>query len=85
MKYMSVRAAADALGVHENTIRRWESQGILSAVRLPGSNFRRFDPDQIQRVARDMARGVERGHTSDVVPSDTKVVSGTLDESLWDS
>jgi hypothetical protein len=32
-----------------------------------------------------MARGVERGHTSDVVPSDSKVVSGTLDESLWDS
>jgi hypothetical protein len=32
-----------------------------------------------------MARRVERGHASDVVRSDTKVVSGTLDESLWDS
>jgi hypothetical protein len=32
-----------------------------------------------------MARAVERGHTGDVVPSDAKVVSSTLDESLWDS
>lgn len=40
--WLTVRDAAKVLGVHENTIRNWETRGILRALHLPGSGFRRF-------------------------------------------
>lgn len=51
---LSVRAAARRLGVHENTIRNWERRGLLRAIRLPGSNFRRFPREEVERMRREM-------------------------------
>ena len=53
---MQVRQAAQALGVHENTIRRWEERGLLRAVRLP-SGVRRFRPEDVERVREQMFSG----------------------------
>jgi excisionase family DNA binding protein len=53
-KTVKVREAARTLGVHENTIRNWESRGLLKAIRLPGSGFRRFRPEDVQRLAAEM-------------------------------
>ena len=44
---MQVREAARALGVSENTIRRWEERGLIPAVRLP-SGVRRFRSADIE-------------------------------------
>jgi excisionase family DNA binding protein len=52
--FMNVRQAASELGVHENTIRNWEDQGLLHAIRLPGSGFRRFPNEEIERMRREM-------------------------------
>jgi transposase-like protein len=43
---IGVRDAARQLGVHENTLRRWERTGIVRAVRLP-SGVRRFRAQDI--------------------------------------
>jgi excisionase family DNA binding protein len=51
---LNVRDTAQALGVHENTIRNWEERGILRAVRLPGSGFRRFAADDVERLRSEM-------------------------------
>jgi excisionase family DNA binding protein len=51
---LNVRETAQALGVHENTIRNWEARGLLRAVRLPGSGFRRFSSDDVERLRREM-------------------------------
>ncbi|MGH2953899.1 MAG: MerR family transcriptional regulator [Solirubrobacterales bacterium] len=51
---LSVRATAERLGVHENTIRNWESRGLLRGIRLPGSNFRRFPREEVERLRREM-------------------------------
>lgn len=51
---LGVRAAARRLGVHENTIRNWERHGLLRAIRLPGSNFRRFPREEVERMRREM-------------------------------
>lgn len=51
---LNVRDAARALGVHENTVRNWESRGLLRAVRLPGSGFRRFAVEDIERLRAEM-------------------------------
>jgi excisionase family DNA binding protein len=53
---MQVRQAAQALGVHENTIRRWEQRGLLHAVRLP-SGVRRFRPEDVEKVREQMFSG----------------------------
>ena len=43
MALMTVRSAAQALGVHENTVRNWESRGLLRAIHLRASdNARRL-------------------------------------------
>lgn len=65
---MQVRQAAQALGVHENTIRRWEERGLLHAVRLP-SGVRRFRPDDVERVRKQMFSGfAEPKSDDDVTP-----------------
>ncbi len=53
---MQVRQAAQALGVHENTIRRWEQRGLLHAVRLP-SGVRRFRPEDVEQMREQMFIG----------------------------
>jgi excisionase family DNA binding protein len=53
---MQVRQVARTLGVHENTVRRWEERGLLQAVRLP-SGVRRFRPDDVEAVREQMFSG----------------------------
>jgi excisionase family DNA binding protein len=54
---MQVREVARALGVHENTVRRWESRGLLRAVRLP-SGVRRFRVEDVDAVRARMFSGL---------------------------
>lgn len=54
---LQVREAAHTLGVHENTLRRWEESGLVRAVRLP-SGVRRFRPEDIERLHNDMYSGL---------------------------
>ena len=51
---LNVRETARALGVHENTVRNWERRGLLRAVRLPGSGFRRFVVGDVERMRAEM-------------------------------
>jgi excisionase family DNA binding protein len=46
---LGVRTAARQLGVHENTLRRWEKEGLVRACRLP-SGVRRFRAADIARM-----------------------------------
>ena len=51
---LNVRDTARALGVHENTVRNWEERGLLRAARLPGSGFRRFAAEDVERLRDEM-------------------------------
>jgi len=53
-EFLNVRDTAERLGVHENTIRNWEKQGQLRAAKLPGSGFRRFRSDDVERMRQEM-------------------------------
>lgn len=53
---LNVRDTARLLGVHENTVRNWERNGVLRAVRLPGSGYRRFALGDIERMRDEMWR-----------------------------
>lgn len=53
-QFLNVRETARELGVHENTVRNLERRGELRAVRLPGSGFRRFRQEDIERMRNEM-------------------------------
>lgn len=56
MSLMNVRSAARGLGVHENTLRRWEEKGLIRAVKLP-SGVRRFRSEDVLAIRRQMFTG----------------------------
>jgi excisionase family DNA binding protein len=53
-EFLNVREAAKQLNIHENTVRNLEKRGELKAVRLPGSGFRRFRKEDIERMRKEM-------------------------------
>jgi excisionase family DNA binding protein len=58
MPQIGVREAARRLGVHENTLRRWEQSGLIHAVKLP-TGVRRFREEDVQKLYEDMHRDVD--------------------------
>lgn len=53
MALVGVRQAAEELGVHENTLRRWEKKGLIKAVKLP-TGVRRFRKEDVERLRHEM-------------------------------
>jgi excisionase family DNA binding protein len=53
--YVTLKRAAQALGVHEQTLRNWEKSGVIRMIRLPGSGYRRVPVDEIERLQEEMA------------------------------
>jgi putative resolvase len=64
MTLLGVREAARRLGVHENTLRRWEQAGLIRAVKLP-TGVRRFRAEDIERLHDEMHRAVDEAATND--------------------
>jgi excisionase family DNA binding protein len=50
---LTISQAAAMLGVHANTLRAWADKGLVPHVKLP-SGYRRFSPQQIGQVRREM-------------------------------
>ena len=46
--YLSLAEAADIVGKSKETLRRWDNEGVLNAVREPGSNYRTYKPIDLQ-------------------------------------
>lgn len=55
----SIEEAADILGVHTNTLRRWEKEGKIQAFRTEGGH-RRFTPDALLKIKPDSKLTKER-------------------------
>lgn len=47
---LAIGEAAAILGVSINTLRRWESNGVITSVRTPGGQ-RRFDRADVEALA----------------------------------
>jgi excisionase family DNA binding protein len=50
--YISIGAAADRLGVHPETLRRWDRDGTLPASRTPG-NARRYRVADVETILKE--------------------------------
>ncbi len=62
-RLLTISEAADRLGVNQKTLRAWADKGIVPVVKLP-SGYRRFAPEQIDRIRREMGLG-ERSTVAD--------------------
>lgn len=49
MELLTISKAAKKLGVHPNSLRNWEKQGLIKPVRLPGSQCR-YSMDELNRL-----------------------------------
>jgi excisionase family DNA binding protein len=68
-EHVTIREAARLIGVHENTVRKWEERGIIRAVHLPGSGFRRVPAAEIKRIRDEMWRDLPVEEDAGVVPA----------------
>ncbi|RIK35441.1 MAG: hypothetical protein DCC55_30305 [Chloroflexi bacterium] len=69
--YLTLKRAAQALGVHEQTLRSWERRGLIRLARLPHSGYRRVPVEEVARIQAAMLAGVE--------PSGIRLVPPRLD------
>jgi excisionase family DNA binding protein len=54
-KMLSIGEAAARLHVSQNTLRKWSDEGRVPTVRRPGGGgLRRYDPNVIERIRREM-------------------------------
>ena len=51
---LTLKEASKRLGVHPNTLRNWERQGVVRLIRLPGSRYRRVPVAEVQRLTAQM-------------------------------
>lgn len=77
---LNVRETAQHLGVHENTVRNWEKQGLLRAVKLPGSGYRRFDIAEVERLRAEMMNLAPADEGPVIRPSGTRRIVRGDDE-----
>ncbi len=61
---LSARAAADALGVNERTVRRWIDQGLVAAAKVRGAY--RIEAEEIERARLALLGTDAAGHVIDV-------------------
>jgi excisionase family DNA binding protein len=75
-EFMNVRETAMHLGVHENTVRNWERCGMLRGFKLPGSGYRRFPREEVERMRAEMLSSYA---PATELPEETRTgVSGTI-------
>jgi DNA (cytosine-5)-methyltransferase 1 len=61
-KYLTLSEVSELLGKNKETLRRWDREGKLTAVREPVSNYRRYRRDQVESLFPDLLE------QSDIVP-----------------
>lgn len=48
--YLTIKEAAELLGVTPNTLRNWGAAGKISEYRHPINNYRLYKPEELQDV-----------------------------------
>ena len=61
MNSMNVTQAAQALGLHPNTVRNWVAIGRLRDVRPQGAAFLRLDPEEVAGLQAQSIPRIEGG------------------------
>lgn len=46
-EYLTLKEVSDLLKVHENTLRNWDRNGTLKAIRIGGRKIRRYKKENV--------------------------------------
>jgi excisionase family DNA binding protein len=52
-KLLKISEASSLLNVHPNTLRKWDKKGILKAVRIGIRGDRRYNLNEIEKLAKN--------------------------------
>lgn len=66
-EYLSLAATAELIGKSKETLRRWDKEGILTAVREPASNYRVYKKTHIQTFLGSFYKDVDKDVVSNYV------------------
>lgn len=47
---LTIKEAAEYMAVHPNTLRNWEAEGKLKAIRIGNRKDRRFELEELDRL-----------------------------------
>lgn len=56
-EFITIKEAAEALGVSRDTLRRWDKAGKLKTKRHPMNNFRIYDPVEVETLRKVILEG----------------------------
>ena len=62
-QYLSIKRAANLLGVTPLTLRNWDKKGTLTAYRNPVNNYRVYRRDQIDLFLRRVENSKNKRHS----------------------
>lgn len=54
-KLITIREAAELLGVHPETLRRWDNEGKLKAVRFGEFGHRKYNREEIEKLLKSQS------------------------------
>jgi excisionase family DNA binding protein len=54
--YITVKEAAEILGVSPLTLKRWDTAGKLKAYRHPGNGYRLYVPEQLKKFLKKIRK-----------------------------
>ena len=80
-EYLNVRETARMLQVHENTVRNWAANGVLTSAKLPGARAHRFARTEVERLQRD--RGAATSSAARPLRQDGPELVGPFDLDGW--
>lgn len=68
-KYLTLSETAELVGKCKETLRRWDREGILNAVREPVSNYRVYRKEDVYGLMGDLFADIEEETTNHVLPA----------------
>lgn len=71
-EYLSLSEAAKLIGKSKETLRRWDREGKLTAVREPMINYRVYSKAEVQTLFTDFISGDNQETVSNLVKSENE-------------
>jgi MerR family transcriptional regulator, copper efflux regulator len=62
-EYMSIKQAAEFLGVTANTLRNWERASKVKVCRNPLNHYRLYDREDLEQLLKTIRESHESHHT----------------------
>ena len=58
--YLTIKQASELLGVHKDTLRRWEAKGKLKSIRNPINRYRLYSREDLEKLLEFIEAGINQ-------------------------